>query len=400
MSFSGPENARLLGHTKENFIMECTFLVLNYGIQERIPCSEHGNITSTLTPGRINCFTISYIQMDPHIVLYGIIMTLFLDNFPTNIFETYTGKADIESSGVLVNVHNPGTLPNIWEGFRAKPGHLTKVIPNFIIRERLSKPYGHCNANEERNNIEIWNYERKLSYSKVGCFDSCVQEALKDGCGCISPHFLSVGQKSLNNFTGDVDGCYSLKQGIEKFINMSICSYHVGIESIFKCFDVDTCNDLCTNVWQTFQVDAVPWPVKSKHLSFYNQLIKGRHFAPKFDIYEEILFLLDNGNTTEASALLHSVNLIENNYVKIDFQPSAFHVTKFQDIPKTKVVDVFSSLGGTLNLYSGITLLVFVEIIELTWKLFTGTVNYGNQQTQPSSVEPSKERKKVNTNHS
>ncbi len=381
--FLGPEHARHLGHTMENFILECAFIGLKDGIEQQLPCSEYGNITPTLIPNYMNCFTITNAPVED-ILPYGIAVTLYLDNFPENIYETYSGNGEMDSPGVQVYVHPHNTIHNVWEGFRAQSGHITTVVPHYSIRERLSEPHGLCKAKEEGKNEDIWNYERQFSYSKIGCYESCIQEALKENCGCIAHDLSSIGQNSYNQI-GDVTGCSSVKQGFQRFINMSWCTYNVGMEVIMKCYEVDTCKDECTNIWQTLQLDAVLWPIKSKQLSFYNKLIKGRHFAPKFDVYDEILSLIESGNKTEASVLLQNVNLIENNFAKFNFIPSAFHIVKFEDIPKTKLVDVISNLGGTLNLYSGITLLVIIEIIELTWKIFTGTVNYGNQQTQPSS---------------
>ncbi len=389
--FSGPEHARLLGHSEENLILACTFLVLNNGLVESAPCTQYGNITSTLLPSHFKCYTVTYTPRE-NLSPFGITVTLFLDSMLVNILEPYVGMGENEKSGIQVYAHPRDTSPNVWQGFQAKPGHMTTAIPNFMVRERLQEPYGLCVESKEASG-EIWNYDRKLSYSKMGCFDSCVQDAFIKHCGCISPGFQTVGHNSLLNRTANITGCTSMKHGLERFKNMSACTYSTGTKVILDCFAMDSCKDECQDVWLTMQVDSVPWPLKSQQLSFYKKMIKHRHFAPKFDIYEEILDEINRGNKTKATSLLQQQNLIENNFVKFTFNPAAFHIIKLSDIPKTQLVDLFSSLGGTLNLYSGITLLVVVEIIELLWKLLTGSFQQGSHQTRPTNDGWSMEKK-------
>ena len=58
-----------------------------------------------------------------------------------------------------------------------------------------------------------------------------------------------------------------------------------------------------------------------------------------------------------------------------------------RDIPKMSVTDLVSSLGGALNLWSGITAVVAVEILELLYFSCRDMLQKGGRQKDAQKLE-------------
>ena len=56
--------------------------------------------------------------------------------------------------------------------------------------------------------------------------------------------------------------------------------------------------------------------------------------------------------------------LIENNFVKIDFVLDFTSCLEFTEVPKYSLFSFLGAFGGSLNLWTGITVVVVIEIIE------------------------------------
>ncbi len=109
-----------------------------------------------------------------------------------------------------------------------------------------------------------------------------------------------------------------------------------------------------------------------EQLDFYRQIIQGKPFENQFSIYPEISKLLSNGNITEAKRLLKQTDLIEDNFAKISVYLTTANIVVIEDKPSTTLTDLFGGLGGTLNLYSGISFIILIELIDLLYNiLFT-----------------------------
>ena len=101
-------------------------------------------------------------------------------------------------------------------------------------------------------------------------------------------------------------------------------------------------------------VSHTKWPLPYQYRHFYNRLIKSKPYADKFHI------LADFNN----SELQQATQVVEDNFVKIDFILDITHYYELKEIQKYTVFSFLGTLGGALNLWAGITVVVVVEIIE------------------------------------
>ena len=79
-------------------------------------------------------------------------------------------------------------------------------------------------------------------------------------------------------------------------------------------------------------------------------------------------------------------HFVERNVLKVSMYMADLKHVEVTEVAKTTLADFISSLGGALNLWSGITVLVMVEmldfVIHLVWK---STVSRRNANaTDPS----------------
>ncbi len=135
-------------------------------------------------------------------------------------------------------------------------------------------------------------------------------------------------------------------------------------------------------------------PSRSSSLSFYDVMIHGRPYASKFDIYKTIKVMAANQSTRgQAMQMLQKTTLIHDNFIKFDLFLASLTAFTMITNPKMSTTDLFSSLGGTLNLYSGITFVVIIELVELLYLLVFHCSQKQNQsQVHVLNVQPQNEK--------
>jgi len=69
------------------------------------------------------------------------------------------------------------------------------------------------------------------------------------------------------------------------------------------------------------------------------------------------------GNTTEATKLVKSTNLIQRNFLQLSITMDDT-ITTEEDQPAIKLEALFGSLGGILNLWIGFTFITIMEVID------------------------------------
>ena len=121
----------------------------------------------------------------------------------------------------------------------------------------------------------------------------------------------------------------------------------------------------------TYQKDSfsAKWPRKSQQIPFYNEHIKGHKYENKFELFKQIVHLKEQGNLTEAYKLLQETTLIEDNFIKLSVYLSSLDVVTVSDHVEVSSYDLLAKIGGTLNLYSGISFIPIVEFIDLFYNL-------------------------------
>ncbi len=213
--------------------------------------------------------------------------------------------------------------------------------------------------------FQIWSLDgHPYRYSLPSCFGSCMQEAAKSGCGCLLG-FPLVSRTRTD--LSQIPFCFDLSADVETLINRTACMMRHLANTVQDCGA--SCNPPCTEVRFPGTTHVTRWPRKSQQLPFWRSHIRGTDLETRFSVYERIENLTLNGSLPEAQKLLSQTTLIEDNFLKASVYISTVDVAEIKDHKAISLVDLFGSIGGTLNLYSGISCIVVMEIIDLFYNI-------------------------------
>ncbi len=162
--------------------------------------------------------------------------------------------------------------------------------------------------------------------------------------------------------------CSSIADGPEALLVRSACMALNLIADNYKSFS--NCPHRCTEILIDNEYYETDWPSISNQLSFYETVIKSKPYAHKFSAYEEILQYAKQGNVSQAERLLKETDLMRNNFIKFTYMFRPNKLSMLADVKQITITDLVSSLGGVLNLYCGISLLVIVEFIDVLVNCF------------------------------
>ena len=147
--------------------------------------------------------------------------------------------------------------------------------------------------------------------------------------------------------------CGSMHVDIEEYFKRINCSVYVELHFENKnCH----CTTPCEEEVYKLQVSQSPWPHFSFHLPLYTSHIRDSPFSNNF-------------------------NLISNNFLRIHIEKETGQVVHFKDTPALNRETFVGSLGGTLNLWIGVTFITLIEIVQLLYNLLTGI-------SIPQTIEP------------
>ena len=219
----------------------------------------------------------------------------------------------------------------------APPGTMTTAKVAKHTTKRLGKPYGLCTANGTK-------------YSPRDCKMQCwIDYSLKD-CNCID----TLDWKS--EISKDLVPCAYISASQSELLQYLKCKNQVPKMVEEKCI----CAQPCSEVHYTFEISNTKWPLTSHYASFYNKLIKQKHFSMKFSSMSD----------TNKTVSLKMKQLVKNNFVKIVLKPTFEVIHGKIEVPKYSLFSFIGNLGGCLNLWTGITVVVLVEILQVLIYVF------------------------------
>ena len=280
-----------------------------------------------------------------------------LSSYKTNLFHSF-------ANGASVIIHEPDTFPNHINSVSFPTGHHTSLRVKITKEEHPSMPYTDC-VNEENLKLSRADGEvLDMSYSSKTCEDLCRQESSIKECGCLNGNYLTTKQMR-QNYTF----CTKLHTDVNFTLNRWNCSRNTAAgQKQGSCF----CPKSCLNYHYDIQSSFAPWPNKASLLAFYDQYIKDKIDAPEFQVYESI----------KDVTKLKQVTAIQENFLQISIVVDTVPVIHHMNTPAMSVGNLVGNIGGTLNLWIGITFIFLVEVFELCYTLILLFVNKKSGKTQ------------------
>ena len=124
----------------------------------------------------------------------------------------------------------------------------------------------------------------------------------------------------------------------------------------------------------SFQLTHTSWP-SGQLKAFYKDYISNRSYAKHYNSLRE-----PHRNTTTN---LEIRSLIGRNFAGVQMYIDQTTMMEFNDRPQLPFIGFISQLGGALNLWAGITVVIVIELIEIIYELLAKKYS-GKEETKGS----------------
>lgn len=299
-------------------------------------------------------------------------LLLFINAHRTNVLETFDSWIRFsDTTGVRVMVHRRGTIPDPLTAISVSPGTETTIFLKQTDSTHLPYPYGNCT---ERQTDDDSARPDSLVYNVESCLAGCRQRQVIEKCGCIDPFMLFTEEelhqgnhRFCNNVTDLLKANTSAAVDadlVNQRLDQVMCMWNLTADE-----DRCDCRPLCSETtYETTVTTVSNWPKPLKHLSFYEQYLRNRS---DFSAYEDIAQAQRSGNLSSEEILerLRGVKLIEENFLQIIVRFDQKRIRLITDVPAVTWETMASNLGGSFNLWLGISVPTAAELIELVYSM-------------------------------
>ena len=240
-------------------------------------------------------------------------------------------------TGFLIRIDNSSYSVSNYDGIGIDNGVETDiVIKDRIYSFRLPKPYSDCDLDSNSLNTYSSKQYNKIvnsnntQYKREYCLDLCLEEYIISKCNCtidgyLSAHFFDVpclNQQSIDCF-------YNHAYNISKNNNKT-----------------ETCYSEC--------------PIECNETDFITQISQTPMVS---DLFLK-RYLNSNFTSTFPNGIVTSKTL-NDNLARVNIYYEKLSYTVITESPAMSIVSLCSSIGGTLSLFLGVSVLSIVEVIEL-----------------------------------
>lgn len=232
---------------------------------------------------------------------------------------------------ISIFIHNNSVKPtNIKnKGYRISTGSINTFQIDRVYNLQLGEPYNDCfkNLEDVSSNRTIIDFIKSTnnSYGQVECIRICrnLKTLEESGCNCIVN--LDSAAECQSNKNQSINDCYAAY--LMEFQKRNIYS---------------ECADYC--------------PLECDSFSY------------SIELYQE--FLPSSGVINSSTTAFEFVNFktfenVQKSYLQIRAFYQELNYLNIEQQPHIQMVDLVSSLGGTLGLFLGVSFLSFIEFVEL-----------------------------------
>ena len=412
-----PDSAQYIGHSIENFVVNCRF--------NQQDCGPSNFSLHYDGKNYYNCYTFNsgYDEekkkpKEEKILMHttgpqnGLSLIISLDNDnPTpggyGIYQLHNHIAF--SAGVRAQVHAPNTMPSPADhGFDVPPGYSTSVGLKAMLHSRLPHPHGNCTY----NNLEG---EREYKNTIFTCLQLCKQRLLVRVCGCKTAALPMY--KETDPRMGEIPFCGTIKNWkdlIDDFkakekveLNSLMCeekvlqnlnndrSYEKSCGCFQPCHETAYQKSLSLSYWplEFYQLSVLQELYIHRNISMTSNLIKDAYERLN-DIQERYRPYAMSGlhveyNTSDLNDKIRASAAIRQNLIRLNIYLEDLSMVEFLQMPAYEHTDLFADIGGTLGLWMGISVLTVMEFIELLINLVFLLFNSeSRQETDDEEYDP------------
>ncbi|XP_075061406.1 epithelial sodium channel subunit beta-like [Mixophyes fleayi] len=255
---------------------------------------------------------------------YGLTMELFIEQ------HEYISSLST-SAGLRVVLHGQGKMPFPEdEGVNVPPGQESDIGVVKVHVKRLQEPYSsRCSSGHDIRNYYADVYG--TDYSREACKKSCAHYKIIKNCGCRMWEFPAP------------PGCnVPLCNISEPSVNNCVETYEYKLShDQLKCH----CPLQCEEENFELTLSSSQWP-SSTYLDYFSKRL-------------------------QTSRGDHDMQTIRDNVVKVVVYYQQLNYELIEEVPSMQLVDLFSSIGGLVGLWIGVSVCTVAEFLELIVNLLT-----------------------------
>ncbi len=314
----------------------------------------------------------------------GLSLILYLgSNFytPLELFPLHFTNSN--GKGYKVDIHPVKTQPKMTTALKFAPGKATSLQLYPHVRTLLGHPYVPCTTQKyskvNEQFIQDYLYTRRL------CSSHWYQSQYISKCGCLNVNIIAS-----ETMIQEYPFCGFLYDNFNKTIGRLQCLDTLNIHSEKL---LAQCPEPCNAISYLTEAGSELWPHSHFLWSFYETYIQGRHFEPRFRKVKELLKVLSDNETdifeikdhpVEYQYIQEATDQISNNFAQLQVYFEDLQVRVYKDVKAMNASTLFSNVGGTFNLWIGVTVFTVVELLEVVVRMF-------ENKTKVIEVSPRKE---------
>lgn len=242
----------------------------------------------------------------------------------------------MQQSGAKVIVHNQTVNPLVEaEGQELATNYQTDIGFTRSFLTKLESPYSQCVKNiysPEGHKSKFFKATFTIlnmtSYRQKSCIRLCLQRYIRQLCGCVDP--------KLPNIYADTEYCASINR--LECVSKSKISYLKNTDNCPEC------------------------PMECQSVDYHLTISKSRYPTSYYTDY--IRYQTELVNRFPSTTVVTD-NHIQKNIVLLNVFYDDLATSFIREIPKVTPDELFGTIGGNLGLFIGMSLLSFVEILEI-----------------------------------
>ena len=337
----GVNNISYFGHNLSNLIAKYESLY----VYQSSPLLRRFSpqIINIPHPSYFNCYRFS---MD---------FTHFQPDFAFMSFMLYADSLDrhnvkFSDFGFFISVDMNGSV-YYGNNIEVLPGQNIQMDLSMSYYKQLPKPYGSCLETPAFNSI--WTLDgHNLKYSTQSCAYALIQREVMDKVGCELLTNFVLPRKNVS-FSLSIDCEYWIGKNISNDEFMTVLEEALTISK-------ETCLDLCEGVYYNRHIVSLPWLHMSEVPLFYEEYIKNMDYEYRFQNMTEN----KNFSDLDSNQLFEMHRVIKDNFAMVTIELNLKDILVYKEVPQFSLTSFIGALGGILNLYSGISFIVIIELAD------------------------------------
>ena len=386
--YIGQDAAIKVGHTFQDLVVSCRILTLDGLTLGSIPCGDLIQHRLVVFSENFNCYSLKIPVWQEKYFPIGLSLILYLDNLNPMQRQTQVipqVKDTSNSGGAFIMVMEPNiTISPILQGTALTPGTDTTVIFSPEQVKRLPPPYGTCADESHKHLQQLWFDGQPVKYSEIGCVGQCQQSAVMENCQCKDAALLQVCNDTDKELLTSLPFCLNIHLQREMLIDNMTCAL-IARKKYWK-YCTKSCPIGCANTYYHTKSSAFQWPEVNNPKSFVEKMLTRNRSPGLLNLHHAITRNLGQNNTTiDHKDHITATTIVNRNLLKVNVRVGDYTYIKMEDVVSLTSSQLLSQLGGIFNLCCGISMCLFVEILELIFTILTGCL--GDNKKNKVKVE-------------